>query len=120
MFDHRIIVAARRFLFGVVMLALALTPVQSIGSFAATDGMALASMAEMPSADCPQKQSCCDKEKSECPSMQTCVAPFNGRCMPTNVIEAELIEFGPAVMTALIVDQPDSMASLPLRRPPRA
>ncbi len=120
MIDHRIILAVRRFLFGVVMLALMLTPVQPIDSFADSDGMAMASMAEMPSADCPQKQSCCDNEKSDCRSMQSCVAPCSGFFTPVNVNDAELIEFGPAVMTALVVDQPDSMASLPLRRPPRA
>ena len=119
MFENRIIVAARRFLFGVVMLAMALTPVQSLGSFASSDGMAMASMAEMQSADCPQKQSCCDKEKSECPSMQSCVAPCSGFFTPAILTSADLLEFVPAAMTALVVDQPDSTASLPLRRPPR-
>lgn len=119
MFENRIIVAARRFLFGVVMLAMTLTPVQSLGSFASSDGMAMASMAEMQSADCPQKQSCCDKEKSECPSMQSCVAPCSGFFTPTNVTSAELLDFGSAVLSALVMDQPDSMALLPLRRPPR-
>ncbi len=120
MFVQRIIMAVRRFLFGVVMLALMLTPVQPIFSAAGSDGMAMASMAEMPSADCPQKQSCCDKQKSACPSMQSCVAPCNGTFTPVILAEMEFIEFGPAVVTALVVDQPDSMASLPLRRPPRA
>jgi len=120
MIDHRIITAVRRFLFGMVMLALVLTPIQPVVSFAGSEAAAMASMGEMPADDCPQKQGCCDNQKSDCPSMQSCVAPCNGIFTPVVLAEMEFLEFGPAAMTPLVIDLPDSMALLPLRRPPRA
>jgi hypothetical protein len=122
MFEHRIIATLKRILFGMIALALVLAPIQattSANADVAMTGMAMSKMTAMTKTDCPQKKSCCDKEKSGCPSLQSCIVQCSASFATLNTVEDQLISYSTIVMMNSSALSPDSTAPPPLRRPPR-
>jgi hypothetical protein len=122
MFEPRITAILRRILFGMIALALTLTPVQSATSAKADVAMtsvAMSKMTAMAKMDCPQKKNCCDKEKSGCPSPQSCMVQCSASFAKLNTVEDQLVSFSTIVMMNSSALSPDSTTPPPLRRPPR-
>jgi hypothetical protein len=122
MFELRIIAILKRILFGMIALALVLAPVQAATS-AETDvamaNMATSKMTAVTKTDCPQKKSCCDKEKSGCPSPQSCMVQCSAGFATLNSEQDLLISFSTIVLMNSSALSPDSTAPPGLRRPPR-
>jgi hypothetical protein len=122
MFDPRIIATLKRILFGMIALSFVLAPVQAVTAAqadAAMSKMVMSKMTAMAKTDCPQKRSCCDKEKSGCPSPQSCMVQCSASFATLNSVEDQLISFSTIVLMNSSALSPDSTAPPPLRRPPR-
>lgn len=113
MIDFRFIAALKRVLFGLVVLALAFAPLQSITPASASTAMA------MGKTDCPQKKSCCDKEKSDCMTKQSCISSCYSSFGSMSSAELNVFATGPEKLAMSVTAFLEPHASLPLRRPPR-
>ena len=111
--DFCFIAALRRILFGMVVLALAFAPLQSITPASAATTMV------MGKTDCPQKKSCCDKEKSDCMTKLSCVSSCDSGFAPLGLVELKVMTISPEKLAMSVMAFLEPHASPPLRRPPR-
>lgn len=113
MIDFRFIAAFKRVLFGLVVSALAFAPLQSIAPASAAIAMT------MGKTDCPQKKSCCEKEKSDCMTKQSCISNCYSSFGSMNFVELNVFATSPGKVTVFVAAFLEPHASPPLRRPPR-
>lgn len=105
--------ALRQIVFGMLVLALSLAPLQAYAAPNSDVGMAMTKM------DCPQKKSCCDKSKSDCAMNLSCAARCTGGLVCAVPFKQVVLNVYSSAFGAAQLDSIESHASPPLRRPPR-